>query len=99
MRGIAFAILIIGAVGVAGFAPTDVHAGTVHNTASFRHLGSKVMLNPQPLPPKQFSASRKINFGSKVMLNPQPLPPKYRGVAQRGIIIVGGKGGNTARRR
>ena len=33
-----------------------------------------VMLNPQPLPPKEKVAY--ISHGDEVMLNPQPLPPK-----------------------
>ena len=33
-----------------------------------------VMLNPQPLPPKEKVAY--ISHGEEVMLNPQPLPPK-----------------------
>ena len=43
-----------------------------------RSPGSKVMLNPQPLPPRA-KVNRSINSNaSKVMLNPQPLPPKAR---------------------
>jgi|SRR5450755_2721604 hypothetical protein len=38
--------------------------------------GSKVMLNPQPLPPRT-NVNPSINSkASKVMLNPQPLPPR-----------------------
>jgi hypothetical protein len=43
------------------------------SAASFKNLDA-VMLNPQPLPPKE-----KVAFvfqGDEVMLNPQPLPPK-----------------------
>ena len=38
-------------------------------------LGSKVALNPQPLPPR--TASR-TQLGAKSALNPQPLPPKAK---------------------
>jgi hypothetical protein len=37
---------------------------------------SKVMLNPQPLPPRAAAGSSINSNSSKVMLNPQPLPPK-----------------------
>lgn len=43
--------------------------------------GSKVSLNPHPLPPvapnkeKVTSEAIKVSKGSKVSLNPQPLPP------------------------
>lgn len=40
--------------------------------------GSKVMLNPQPLPPKTKVNPAISSNASKVMLNPQPLPPKAR---------------------
>jgi hypothetical protein len=42
--------------------------------------GSKVMLNPQPLPPKTKVNPAVSSNASKVMLNPQPqpLPPKAR---------------------
>jgi hypothetical protein len=45
-------------------------------TASATALKSfdAVMLNPQPLPPKEKVAY--ISHGDEVMLNPQPLPPK-----------------------
>jgi hypothetical protein len=38
--------------------------------------GSKVMLNPQPLPPRYLTPFQRFNPGTKVMLNPQPLPPR-----------------------
>jgi hypothetical protein len=38
--------------------------------------GSKVTLNPQPLPPRA-NANTSIR-ASKVMLNPQPLPPRTK---------------------
>jgi len=38
--------------------------------------GSKVSLNPQPLPPKM--KSKVFTPGSDSALNPQPLPPKVR---------------------
>jgi len=40
--------------------------------------GSKVTLNPQPLPPRTRVNSSIQSNGSNVMLNPQPLPPKVR---------------------
>lgn len=43
-----------------------------------RSPGSKVMLNPQPLPPKTRVNPATRSNASKVMLNPQPLPPKDR---------------------
>ena len=101
MREIAFTVLTIGAVGFASLVPTDLHAGSASSAASFRSPGSKITLNPQPLPPKAGGLAQrgiiivggKGGKGSDVMLNPQPLPPKAGGLAQRGIIIVGGKGG------
>ena len=58
-------VAIIG-FGVA-FAPFAASAGSLSSADT-------VMLNPQPLPPKE-----KISMVSRfdaVMLNPQPLPPK-----------------------
>ena len=46
-------------------------------TRTFGTPGSEVMLNPQPLPPKE--THQFVTFGSEVMLNPQPLPPKIIG--------------------
>jgi hypothetical protein len=43
------------------------------SAASFKNLDA-VMLNPQPLPPKEKVAF--VSQGDEVMLNPQPLPPK-----------------------
>ena len=37
--------------------------------------GPAAALNPQPLPPKRFTAAKKFEG---VRLNPQPLPPKAR---------------------
>ena len=55
----------------------DKHGSKFNNPASkFNNPASKVMLNPQPLPPR---VNTSINSNaSKVMLNPQPLPPKSR---------------------
>jgi hypothetical protein len=44
----------------------------------FGNPGSKVMLNPQPLPPRTAVNTSINSNASKVMLNPQPLPPKAR---------------------
>jgi hypothetical protein len=52
MREIAITILTVGAIGVAGLAPTGLQAAPYSSTASFRSEGSRIMLNPQPLPPK-----------------------------------------------
>jgi hypothetical protein len=49
------------------FAPLAASAGSVRSADT-------VMLNPQPLPPKE-KISMVSRFDS-VMLNPQPLPPK-----------------------
>ena len=38
--------------------------------------GDRTSLNPQPLPPKQFSFATSVRPGDDVSLNPQPLPPK-----------------------
>ncbi len=43
----------------------------LQRTSSLSSLGSKVALNPQPLPPKEMR-----NPMMKYSLNPQPLPPK-----------------------
>jgi hypothetical protein len=43
------------------------------SAASFKNLDA-VMLNPQPLPPKEKSVF--VSHGDMVMLNPQPLQPK-----------------------
>ena len=43
------------------------------SAATFKNLDA-VMLNPQPLPPKEKVAF--VSQGDEVMLNPQPLPPK-----------------------
>jgi hypothetical protein len=52
--------------------------GTNSKSTSVGRPGSKVMLNPQPLPPKT-RVNTSINASSSnVMLNPQPLPPKTR---------------------
>lgn len=40
--------------------------------------GNKVMLNPQPLPPRYLTPYQRFNPGAKVMLNPQPLPPRFK---------------------
>ncbi len=65
--------------------------------------GDWVSINPQPLPPKNANLSNAAFAGVWAMINPQPLPPKVgpenfltaasgsNSVAQRGIIIVGGK--------
>ena len=47
-------------------------------------FGSKVSLNPQPLPPKIIGPVNP-GFGSKVSLNPQPLPPKIVGPVNPGF--------------
>lgn len=49
--------------------------GAVASTP-FSSVGSKVSLNPQPLPPRYLTPSRRLNPGLKVGLNPQPLPPR-----------------------
>jgi hypothetical protein len=43
-------------------------------------VGGNVMLNPQPLPPRDYLPAGSINttLGEDVSLNPQPLPPRYR---------------------
>ena len=71
MRKILFTLTL--AAGVLGAAAAFAATATGFNP------GSRVMLNPQPLPPK--TATTKINPGTqfnKVMLNPQPLPPRTR---------------------
>jgi hypothetical protein len=51
-------------------------SGKNSKSGSIGQPGSKVMLNPQPLPPRT-TVNNSINSnGSKVMINPQPLPPK-----------------------
>ena len=37
---------------------------------------TKIGLNPQPLPPRYLTFSKRFNPGGKVSLNPQPLPPR-----------------------
>jgi len=37
--------------------------------------GTGVMLNPQPLPPRQTPSLELVRSGGRVFLNPQPLPP------------------------
>jgi hypothetical protein len=37
-----------------------------------------VMLNPQPLPPRDYFSSQTTTNFDAVMLNPQPLPPKEK---------------------
>jgi hypothetical protein len=76
MRTISLAILTIAGAGLASLSPTDASAETARQLANFRNPASKVMLNPQPLPPREALASLKGNPASKVTLNPQPLPPK-----------------------
>jgi hypothetical protein len=66
MKGLTIVGSVIICLGLA-FAPLMASAGSVKSA-------DKVMLNPQPLPPKE-----KISIFSRfkrVMLNPQPLPPK-----------------------
>jgi len=46
--------------------------------SKFGNPASKVMLNPQPLPPRTAVNTSINSNASKVMLNPQPLPPKAR---------------------
>ncbi len=49
-----------------------------HNTVTGPNTVSKggnVMINPQPLPPRQYH-SNSFEYGGKVMINPQPLPPR-----------------------
>jgi hypothetical protein len=48
------------------------------NAKSASSPGSKVMLNPQPLPPRIKETTAIRSNTSNVMLNPQPLPPKVR---------------------
>ncbi len=45
------------------------------SAASIKNLDA-VMLNPQPLPPKEKSVF--VSRGDTVMLNPQPLPSKLK---------------------
>jgi hypothetical protein len=51
-------------------------SGKNAKTGSVGSPGSKVMLNPQPLPPRTNVNTSVNSNASKVMLNPQPLPPK-----------------------
>ncbi|MGE5259652.1 MAG: hypothetical protein ACM3MH_02110 [Actinomycetota bacterium] len=72
MQRITWTISLFVGLGLA-FAPLAASAGTFKNVDA-------VMLNPQPLPPKE-----KISAVSRfdtVTLNPQPLPPKLVGKAQ-----------------
>lgn len=69
------ALILAGAMSVFGFALMPAHAQVPMLAAkqSLLSRGSAVMLNPQPLPPKEvYSFGSR---GSEVMLNPQPLPP------------------------
>jgi hypothetical protein len=83
-----YKVLIIAAstlVVAAAQAPAEAASfgGKVFTAAAPRGtaLGGRVMLIPQPLPPKVLSYSAP---GSRVMLNPQPLPPKvFTGVRIR----------------
>lgn len=70
----------------AGFAlllAVSLGAGAAHaaNTVPTVNPASRVMLNPQPLPPGGGAMATNPSFanpGNRVMLNPQPLPPKTR---------------------
>src|SRR3954452_22236353 len=79
MRAIAFAIFTVGAITISSFGATASPA----QTATQLNPTYKVMLNPQPLPPKQSPVSTRLTAGSTVMLNPQPLPPKQSPVSTR----------------
>jgi hypothetical protein len=59
-----------------GFAIAGLGLAFTPLTASAASLNKfdAVMLNPQPLPPKEKVAY--LTHGDEVMLNPQPLPPK-----------------------
>ena len=59
-----------------GFAIVGLGLAFAPLTASAASLNKfdAVMLNPQPLPPKEKVAY--LSHGDEVMLNPQPLPPK-----------------------
>jgi len=99
MRRIVFIALTVIAVALANLIPTESQAQSAGVKTQIQNPGSKVMLNPQPLPPKDAGLAKrgiiivsgKSKKGGDVMLNPQPLPPKDTGLAKRGIIIVGGK--------
>jgi len=61
------------------FACLGASASWAATAQNFSSPGSRVMINPQPLPPK--TATTTVNPGTqfnKVMLNPQPLPPRVR---------------------
>jgi hypothetical protein len=51
-------------------------SGKNAKSGSVASPGSKVMLNPQPLPPRTNDNPSSNSNAAKVMLNPQPLPPK-----------------------
>jgi hypothetical protein len=55
-------------------------------------FGNEVMLNPQPLPPKEILTSRYVTTSDAVALNPQPLPPKdgmlSRSVTDYGAVML-----------
>jgi len=56
-------------------------ASTADAASSFSNPGSRVMLNPQPLPPGGGVVAGRpalTNPAGRVMLNPQPLPPRTR---------------------
>ena len=68
------ALLAIGLVTASGIG--EGGAATAGKLLSKRNLrpGDAVMLNPQPLPPKEMGG---LGLGGEVMLNPQPLPPRW----------------------
>jgi hypothetical protein len=82
-------LMLVGAMSVFGLALMPAHAQAPRLVAkqSLLSKGSAVMLNPQPLPPKDI-----YSFGSRggqVMLNPQPLPPKaITSFASRGSAVM-----------
>ena len=91
MRRIVFIALTVIAVALANLVPAESQAQSAGVKTQIQNPGSKVMLNPQPLPPKDAGLAKrgiiivsgKSKKGGDVMLTPQPLPPKERLVSRK----------------
>ena len=75
MRGMAFTILTVGAVGVAGLAPTGLQAAPGIAAESYRNQSAQVMLN-RPLPPKAVLALSDTERVSKPAANAKIVVPQ-----------------------